>query len=60
MRRCVPHMSYVPTPKAKVTIRSKSCLSSDSKTTEAHLTKLHRKIEHYAIVCPAQELGSYA
>ena len=40
--------------------RSKLCLSNNSKTTDANLTKLHRKIEHYEKVCPAQELGSYA
>ena len=40
--------------------RSKSCLSNNSKTTEANLTKLHRKIEHYEKVFRAQELGSYA
>ena len=40
--------------------RSKSCLSNNSKTTEANLTKLHRKIEHYDKVFHAQELGSYA
>ena len=40
--------------------RSKSCLSNNSKTTEANLTKLHRKIEHNEKVCCAQELGSYA
>ena len=39
--------------------RSKSCLSYNSKTTEANLTKLHRKIEHNEKVCRAQELGSY-
>ena len=46
-----------PTPKVKVTIRSevKSCLSNNSKTTEANLTKLHRKIEHNEKVCRAQE-----
>ena len=47
-------------PKVKVTIRSKSCLSNNSKTSEANVTKIHRKIEHYETVCPAQELGSYA
>ena len=26
---------------------------------EANLTELHRKIEHYWMVCAAQELGSY-
>ena len=40
--------------------RSKSCLSNNSITTEANLTKLHRKIEHKEEVCRAQELGSYA
>ena len=40
--------------------RSKSCLSNHSKTTEANLTKHHRKIEHNEKVCRAQELGSYA
>ena len=39
--------------------RSKSCLSNNSKTTEANLTKLHRKIEHNEKVCSAQEMGSY-
>ena len=40
--------------------RSKSCLSNNSKTTEANLTKLHRKIEHNEKVCRGQKLGSYA
>ena len=40
--------------------RSKSCLSNNSKTTEANSTKHHRKIEHNKKVCRAQELGSYA
>ena len=51
-----------PTPKVKVTIRSKSCLCNNSKTTEDFfyfLTNLHRKIEHYETVCPAQELIFY-
>ena len=39
--------------------RSKSCLSNNSKTNEANLTKLHRKIEHNEKVCRAQKLGSY-
>ena len=39
--------------------RSKSCLSDSSKTTEANLTKLLRKIEHNKKVCRAQKLGSY-
>ena len=40
--------------------RSKSCLSNNSKTSKANLTKHHRKIEHNAKVCSTQELGSYA
>ena len=40
--------------------RSKLCLSNNYKTTEANLTKLHRKIEHNEKVCWAQKLGSYA
>ena len=39
--------------------RSKSCLSNNSKTTEANLTKHHRKMEHYEKVSHAQELGFY-
>ena len=45
-----------------VTIRSKVklCLKLRcSKTTEANLMKLHRKIEHNKKVCRAQELGYY-
>ena len=40
--------------------KSKSCLSNNSKTTEANLTKLHRKIKHNEKVCWAQELGYFA
>ena len=40
--------------------RSKSCLSNSSKTTEANLTKRHRKIVHNEKVCHAQDLCSYA
>ena len=40
--------------------RSKLYLSDNSKTTEANLSKLHRKIEHYEKVCCTQELGSYS
>ena len=40
--------------------RSNSCLSNNSKTTEANLTKLHRKIEFNEKLCCTQELGSYA
>ena len=39
--------------------RSKSCPSNNSLTTEANLTKLHRKIKHNEKVCCAQNLGSY-
>ena len=39
---------------------SESYLSNNSKTAEANLTKLHRKIEHNDKVCRAQEFGSYA
>ena len=48
--------------KVKVTVRSevKLCLSNNSKTTEANLTKLHRKIEHNEKVSCTQKLGSYA
>ena len=50
-------------PKVKVTIRSKVklCLKlCCSKTTEANLMKLHRKIKHNEKVCRAHDLGSYA
>ena len=40
--------------------RSKSCLSNNSKTTEANLTKPHRKKKHIEKVCRVQVLGSYA
>ena len=62
MRSCVENKIKVPMPKVKVTIRSevKSCFSNNSKTIEANLTKLHRKILNNEKVCRAQELGSYA
>ena len=59
----------VPTRKVKVTIRSefklclKSILSNNSKTTQANLMKLRRKIKHHGkiehneSVCLTQELG---
>ena len=47
-------------PRSQSGQRSKSCLSNNSKTTEANLTKLHRKIEHNEKVCRAEKLGSYA
>ena len=34
--------------------RSKSCFSNNSKTTEANLTKFHRKIDNENVYC-AQE-----
>ena len=48
MRKCVTHTNWIPMPKVKVTVRSevKLCLSNNSKTTEANLTQLHRKIEN--------------
>ena len=39
--------------------RSKLCRSNNSKTTEANLMELHRKIENNKKVCRAQELGSH-
>ena len=47
----------VPTPKVRGQNR---CISNNSKTATANLTKLHRKIEHNEKVCHTQELGSYA
>ena len=42
-------------------VRGQNLVSDkNSKTTEANLTKLHRKIEHNEKVCTAQELGSHA
>ena len=35
-------------------------LAITQKTTEANLTKRHRKIEHNEKICRTQELGSYA
>ena len=40
-------------------VRGQNHVSAVSKTTEANLTKLHRKIEHNE-VCRAQGFGSYA
>ena len=48
-------------PKVKVTgQRPESYLSNNSKTTEANIANLHRKIEHNEKVCRAREIGSYA
>ena len=33
------------------------CLSNNSKTTEANLMKLHRKIQHHEKVCHAKDLA---
>ena len=51
------------TAKVKVTIRSEVKLFLKlccSKTTEANLIKLHRKVKHYEKVCHLHDLGSYA
>ena len=50
------HNIQVPTSK----VRGQNRLSNNSKTAEANLMKLHRKIEHNEKVCHAQELGYYA
>ena len=57
---CTRFRFLSPTSRSQSGQRSKSCLSDNSKTTEANLTKLHRKIEHYEKVCCTQELGSYS
>ena len=44
--------------RVKVNVFLTSCLSNNSKTAEAHLIKLHRKIKHNKKVCHAQELIS--
>ena len=49
-----------PRSRSQLGYRSNSCLGNNSKTTEANLMKLHRKVEHHEKVCSAQELGSYA
>ena len=38
--------------------RSNLCLGNNSKTTEANLTKLHRKIKDNVKVCRAHNFGS--
>ena len=62
MRGCVAHMIRFLRPRSRSQSgqRSKSCLSNNSKTTEANLSKLHRKIEHNEKVCRLQESGSFA
>ena len=37
----------------------KSCLSNNSKTTQANLMKLHRKLKHNEKVFHTQELGNH-
>ena len=41
-------------PSVSPSVRYKSCLSDSSKTTEANLMKLHRKIKHNEKVCRAR------
>ena len=55
-------MILVPTPKFKVAVRSEVKIVSQQllKTTEANLTKLHRRREHNEKLCCTQEVGSYA
>ena len=61
MRSCVAHdLGSYAQGQGRSQVRSKSCLSNNSKTTEANLTKLHRKMGHNEKVCRAQELGSCA
>ena len=75
MRRRKRLRFLLPSSRSQSGKRSKSCLSNNSKTAEANLTKLHRKLEHDGLanltklqgkiednekVCHAQELGSYA
>ena len=58
---CAHDLSFLrPRSRSQSGQRSKSCLSNNSKTTEANITKLHRKIIHNEKMCRAQELGSYA
>ena len=57
---CTRFRFLSPRSRSQSGLRSKSSLSNNSETTEANLTKLHRKIEHNEKVCRAQELGSYA
>ena len=57
---CTRFRFLSPRPRSQSGQRSKSFLSNNSKTIEANLTKLHRKIEYNESVCIAQELGSYA
>ena len=55
---CHPRFRFLrPRSRSQSGQRSKSCLSNNSKTTQANLMKLHRKIEHNEKVCQAQELG---
>ena len=49
------HKILVPKPKVKVAVRSDVKIFSEitKKTSDANLTKLHRKIEHNEKVCSA-------
>ena len=62
MRRCVTHEfgSYAQG-QGRNQVRGQNCVFQQLlRTTEANLTKLHRKIEHNKKVLSAQKLGSYA
>ena len=49
-----------PRPRSQSCQRSNSCISNNSRSTEANLMKLYRQIEHNEKVCRIPELGSYA
>ena len=57
---CTQLRFLLPRSRSQSSLRSNSCLGNNSKTTEANLTKLHRKIEHHKKVCCTQEFSSYA
>ena len=59
MRGCVTHnLGTYAQGQGRNQVKGQNLVSA--KTTEANLTKLHRKIEHNGKVCRTQELGSYA
>ena len=47
-------------PSVSASVRYKSCLSDNLKSTEANLMKLHREIKHNQKVHRVQELSPYA
>ena len=59
MRRCFTHRFLRPRSRLQSGQRSKSCLSNNSKTTEANLTKHHRKIEHNEKVSRTRDLRGH-